>query len=346
MKERITPIKIAGIINRRLEQLMPIFAPLGVALGFLLPFVFMRLRPAVSWLFGIITFSGALKLRTREFGVTIRKPLPILLFFISSHIIMPLAAILFANLFFRDSPDTIAGYLLLYCGPVAVSAFVWTGIYRGDGALCLTVVLLDALLTPLVMPGTLSLLIGAKTAINMSGIAISLVIMVVIPTIVGVTLNEASRAKIPSLICPYLDPVSKLFLILVISANTSTIARQLHFNDPLLWRIAALCIFLSILGFTMIWLVGIAGRQSREKRVSLFFSGGLRNINVAIVIAVDFFPSATILPILISILFQQTIAALVSRLGFKNEGDTHGKTNNKSAGNVLRTLRKGRQQGT
>ena len=320
------PADIANAINLRMEKLLPLITPLGVVMGFFLPRVFIHLQPYVVLIFSLITFSGALKLRIVEFGRTIRSPLPIVLAFVSSHVLMPLLALLFSSVFFSSGTDTVTGFILLYCSPAAVSAFIWAGIYRGDNALSLTLILMDTLLAPLVVPGTISILIGTKIVINMTGIAVSLIFMVVVPTIIGVLINESSRGKIPNLICPYLNPVAKICLFLVIAANTSPIAHQLRISDPMVWKVGALCILLAVTGFILAKTSGIAGRLSREKQISLFFAGGLRNISAVTTIAVTYFPAAAGLPALLGIVFQQTIAALMSKLIIK-KGNNNDKDN-------------------
>jgi predicted Na+-dependent transporter len=303
-----------GAINKRLEQLMPVLTPLGIALGFFLPGVFIHLRPFVPWLFGLMTLSGALNLRVNELGSTIRSPVPILVFFVSTHVIMPLCAMLTASLFFGSSPDTVAGFILLFSGPAAVSSFIWVAMFRGDAALCLTLILLDTLLAPLVLPGTVSLLIGAKVTMDMTGIAFSLILMVVIPTIVGVTLNETSRGKIPNIVCPYLAPVAKICLMLVIAANTAPVGKIIRFDDLVVREVAGLCILLSVGGFLLSKLAAIVVRSNPPKSVALFFAGGLRNISAVTTIAVTFFPEATALPALLGIMFQQTLSAIMGKL--------------------------------
>jgi tagaturonate reductase len=306
--------EIAGTVNRRLEQLMPVLTPAGIALGFLLPGVFIHLRPLVPWLFGVMTIAGALKLRTVEFGSTIRSPLPILLFFVSTHVLAPLLALFAAALFFKTNTDVITGFILLFSGPTAVSGFMWVTMFCGDKALCLTLILLDTLLAPLVVPGTVSVLMGEKIAMDMGGIALSLVMMVVVPTVIGVTLNEASRGKIPALTVPFLNPVSKICLMLVIAANTSPVAPKIQLDNPQTWAVAGLCIVLSISGFILSKLAAAAGRCNAEKSISLFFSGGLRNISAVTTIAVEFFPEAAALPALLGIVFQQSLSAIMGKL--------------------------------
>jgi len=308
------PLSSLQKINNYLDRLIPVTTPLAVFMGLLFPAFFSVLRPYVFLLFGIMTFSGALKLTASELTAAVRNPLPIALFFLSAHIIMPLAALFSSSMIFSDNPDVIAGFILLFAGPTAVSGFIWVMIFKGDKALGLTLILLDTLLAPLAVPATLSVLMGAKVEMDMSGIAVSLLFMVVVPTIIGVGINEFSRGKIPRKICPGLDPFAKVCLIIVIAANSSAIAPIVKFKDPLVWQAAALCIFLTAAGFLLAWLFGFAGKCGGEKKASLIIAGGLRNNSAVMTIAVAFFPEAAVLPTLVSIIFQQIIAAVMGKL--------------------------------
>ena len=88
----------------------------------------------------------------------------------------------------------------------------------------------------------------------------------------------------------------------------------MRFEDPKVWGGAGLCVLLAVLSYIVSKLTGIAGRFSQEKKVTLFFAGGLRNISAVTTIAVQFFAEATVLPALLGIVFQQTIAAIMGRL--------------------------------
>jgi tagaturonate reductase len=283
-------------------------------MGFFLPGIFINLRPWIPLLFGIMTLSGALKLKAREFGVAFKHPLGILLFFVTSHVLMPLAAKIITSLVLNGDPDTVSGFILVYSVPTAVSGFIWVSIFRGDSALGLTLILLDTLLAPLVVPLTMSTLMGSQIRVDMTGISVSLLLMVVLPTIIGVTVNELSRGKIPAAVCPFLNPPSKLCLLLVIAANASPVAPKIQFNNPQVWIVAAVCVFLVAVGFILSKCIGIAGKLNREKQVTLFFSVGLRNISAATTIAIEFFPPAAALPALLGIMFQQSMSAIMGRI--------------------------------
>ncbi|MDR1099430.1 MAG: hypothetical protein LBL28_03005 [Treponema sp.] len=315
------PAEAAGFINEWLERLMPLLTPLGIAAGFLFPGILIRVRPFVPLLFGVMTLSGALRLTLRDFSRTLKNPLGIGLFFLSSHVLMPLLVLLITSLIFQGDPDTIAGYVLLYSVPTAVSGFIWVAMFRGDSALCLTLILLDTLLAPLVVPGTTSLLLGASVALDMGGIAVALIGMVVIPTIIGVGINEISRGKIPNMACPYLNPLAKLSMVTLIAANTSPVASMIHIDDPRVWLTAAVCVVFAVFSYVLSKITAAAGKLSPEKRITLFFSTGLRNISSATTIAIDFFPPAAALPCLLGIVFQQVMAAIMGRLLLGRRGN-------------------------
>ena len=303
-------------IDSFLDRFIPLTTPLAVALGLFLPGVFIIFRPFVILLFAVMTFSGALKLTASQLGNAAKNPILILLFFFTSHVLMPLAALGSSSLIFTNK-EIITGFILLFAGPTAVSGFIWVTIFKGDKALGLTLILLDTILAPLVVPATLFIFAGAKTTMDMSGIAISLIFMVVVPTILGVLLNETSRGKIPSAICPVLNPLAKICLMLVIAANSSAIAHVIKFNDPLVWAVAALCVVLTSLGFLLAKLNRIAAKCEKEKEISLVFAGGLRNNSAVMTIAVTFFPEAAVLPAVLSIVFQQIVTAIMGKLIIK-----------------------------
>ena len=308
------PVRIADRINRILEKAMPLLTPLGVAMGVLLPLAFSRLRPLVPWLFGTITLAGALKLRARELGGALSTPLPLLFFFVTAHILMPLVVLLLSSLVFRNDPDTVSGYVLLYSVPVAVTSFIWVSIFRGDLALTLALILMDTILAPVVAPGTVRLLLGTSVKLDMTGMAVSLLCMVAIPTILGVVLNEISRGKIPALISPWLTPFSKVCMVMVIAANSSAVASQVRPDNPRIWVIMAVCILFSGMGFICGKFTSLAGKLKKEKQISLFFASGLRNTSAAMTLGTQFFPASAALPAVLGIMFQQTIAAIMGRI--------------------------------
>ncbi|MHC6202022.1 bile acid:sodium symporter family protein [Breznakiellaceae bacterium SP9] len=308
------PVQTALRLNKKLELFLPLLIPIGAALGIIFPGVFIRLRPIAFWLFGFMTLTGALNLRVREFVNTVKNPLPLLLFFASARVVMPALVVFLVPLVFPSNADVLAGFVLLNSVPTAVTGLIWTSMFHGDRALSLSIILFDALLSPLVVSGSVSLLLNTKVVLDISGIVSSLVFMVVLPSIIGVSVNELSRTAIPRAVNPYLAPFSKFCVVCVVAANSAAVAPFIRFDKPELWVIMISCTTFSILGFCLAKLLGLLSRQIRETQVTLFFAIGLRNTSAAMTIAIDFFPPNAAMPAVLGIIFQQSLSALMARI--------------------------------
>jgi len=312
-----TTLETARRVNRRIDRFMPLMAPLSVALGLLFPRTFAALRPGIPWIFGAITLSGSLNLRLRDLRQVAAHPLPVFLFFLLAHGAAPLAAFALSGLLFPGQSDTVSGYVLLFATPTAVSSLIWVSIYRGNQALSLSLIMLDSLAAPLVFPGTVALLLGAQVAFDTGGMIRSLLFMVVLPTILGVAVNEASRQKLPPRIVPYMQPFSKLGFVAVISANIAAAAPRIRLRDPALLLIVAFGVTFTALVFALAKGAGVLGRLPREARVSVLYACGMRNISAAATLAIDFFPPAAAVPAMVGILFQQILAAFAGKFLLK-----------------------------
>ena len=308
-------------VNRFLDRVFPVLLSLGVVLGVAFPWVFIEIRPLVPWLFGTVTLAGALKLRVRELGAAVSSPLPIILFFFMARVFMPSVIFLLSSLIFRGEPDIIAGYVVLYSVPAAVTAFIWVSIFKGDPALALTLIMLDTLLSPIVVPGTVRLFLGGEVNLDMTGMAISLILMIVIPTIAGVTFNELSRGKIPALVTPYLTPLTRLIMLLVLGANAAAVAPQIRLDNPRLWLIIAACIGFIALSFTCARIVTLAGKFDRKKQISFLFTTSLRNSVAGMTLAIQHFPELAALPAVMGVVLQQNTAAIMGRIFFGKIGN-------------------------
>lgn len=300
-------------LNTLLERLMPFLPPIGVALGFLFSDSLITLKPAVPWLFALMTLSGALKLRARELGVAIFRPLPVVAFLLGSHVIMPLLALGIATLALPGKTDLISGFVLLFSTPTAVSGFIWVSMFYGDNALSLAIILLDSLIAPFVVPFTVSVLLGTSVSVDGAGMTASLFAMVVAPTVLGVALNESSRGRIPAKVGPYIGPFSKFCLLFVFAGNAAAVAPQVDLLSPTVLIVSALCILLAVIGFTLGRAFGFLPGLDLAARRSLTFNIGFRNTNAAATIAIAYFPEAAALPATLGVIFQQSLAAIMGR---------------------------------
>ena len=106
--------------------------------------------------------------------------------------------------------------------------------------------------------------------------------------------------------------VVKFGIVVVILASSTRIAPIVRTLDPMLLVITGVMFLISLTGYGFGWLAARLTGQGREVTVAMIYGSGMRNINAGAVIAAAFFPAATMFPVIISTLFQQVTAALIS----------------------------------
>ncbi len=63
-------------------------------------------------------------------------------------------------------PTSITGLVLGMVIPTGVTSFIWVSIYKGNSALTLAIILIDSLLSPFIVPYSLSLFVGQKVEMD------------------------------------------------------------------------------------------------------------------------------------------------------------------------------------
>ncbi|MDQ0194475.1 bile acid:sodium symporter family protein [Paenibacillus wynnii] len=297
-------------LNRRLEKAMPLITPVSVLIGVLLGSYLSGYAYLSTWIFAFITFSGSISSNVRDFFTVIRRPVPLILTMLILHVLIPLLALVFGHVFFTGDDFTITGLVLAVAIPTGISSFIWVSIYKGNTVLTLAIILVDTLLSPLIVPLTLSLLVGANVEMDSGAIMKSLFVMVVLPSILGMLLNEWTRGQIKVKWGPRLSPFSKLGMGVVVAINGSVVAPYLRSFDSRLLLISAVILTLACSGYATGFLTAKLLRWDQDIVVAMTFNGGMRNISAGAVLAVSYFPAPVAVPVVLGMLFQQLTASL------------------------------------
>ena len=306
-------------INQYIKNHMWFIAPAAIVTGIILGDNLSPYRYLAIYIFSFLTFTGSIEMRLTDFKRIVKKPLPIFVFILYSHIILPVLGFLLSSIFFKNNKDIILGYILLLSGPVAIVSFIWSDIYNGDGALSLSMIIVDTLVTPILMPIMAKILIGDSIKINIGGMMVSLCFMVVIPLILGLSINEFSKGKAKENVALYLQPFGKLALFIALSltiSKTSKTILSLHFEDTyiLLFNISLTAIAFVLGYYNQFKMI------DEKERISVACGVGLRNNTVTLIIATTYYSSVTAIPIIAGLLFQQFLAST-----FCKELFSHGK---------------------
>lgn len=299
-------------LNSWTSKFMPILTPLSLVIGVLFQQVGEQLLFLVAWLFAFMTFASSLRMNFEDAKSVRKHPLPILLSIAFLHIIMPIWAYFLSKVIFDDHLLTI-GFIISVAVPTGVTSVIWVNITRGNLPLCLSIILIDTLLAPLLLPVVLKVAVGTTIHINSFSLIIDLLWMIVLPTILGIILNELTKGKITQTLAPKLAPFAKLSLFGVIAINSSAIAPFLSHITWELLAIILLVLFIASSGYAIALVLGRLLWKDDSVVTTFVFTGGMRNIAVGVIIATTYFPAKVAMPVLAGMLFQQVLASLYSK---------------------------------
>ncbi|KWX76154.1 hypothetical protein AMQ84_15780 [Paenibacillus riograndensis] len=301
-------------VNRTLNRMMPLITPLSVLTGVLCGSALSSYTYLSPWLFAFMTFAGSISLGFKDFVNVLKKPLPLFACLFILHIAMPLVALGIGNVLYLADEFTITGLVLAAVIPTGVSSFIWVSIYKGNTALTLSIILIDTLLAPFVVPGVLSLLIGTSVELDTGAMMSSLFWMIVVPSLLGMVLNEWTKGAVAPVWSPRLNPFSKLFMAAVIMINGSVISPYLADISLHLVGLAFVIVLLASTGYALCFLTARVFRWNEADEVALIFNGGMRNISAGAVLAVSYFPAPVAVPVVLGMVFQQLLASLAGFL--------------------------------
>lgn len=305
------------LLNIFIQKWMPVLTPLSLVIGVLLEKIGTHLLFLVPILFAIMTFISSLNLKFRDIKVFKQYPKTILFIIAFLHILMPLWAFLLAELIFDDRLLTI-GFLISVAVPTGVTSVIWVTISKGNLPLSLAIILIDTLLAPILMPLILHLVVGESIALNTPALIFDLIWMIVLPSLLGIIVNEWTKGKLFEQYGKPFSLISKLCLFGIIMINSSAIAPYVKTINLELAKVIAVVLFLAVSGYVISLVLGRLFWKSEADQATFVFNGGMRNIAVGVVIATTYFPSKVAMPVVFGMLFQQVLASVFYKIIRKN----------------------------
>ena len=283
----------------------------SLILGLMFPGFFAELRSGVNALLAVTMFSMALSCTFRDFGQVARlwKRLVFILFI--SYGIIPLFALSLGKIMLPGEPSLAAGLVLISLLPVAVTSAFWTETNDGSLPVTLSIITMTTLLSGLIIPLLMHLYVGTIVQFDSRALIAGLVRNVLVPVIIGLAVNQY-LPKPTQAMKPFLDVGVKACLFLVIAINAAVIFPYLEqMGKVLIGVILAIIIHMFtcyIVGYCTSRLV-FPNRP--DIQVSILYTSAMRNNSAGIAIALAYFSPFVAVPVILSILFQQPMAAVV-----------------------------------
>ena len=240
------------------------------------------LKQLIVPLLMIIMFGMGTTMSLSDFGGVIKMPKGVLVGVICQFTIMPIIGFGLASAT-GFPPAIAAGIILVGCSPSGLASNVMAYISGSNVALSITLTAVSTLMAPLMTPFLMKTLADELVPIDFLGMLWSIVKIVILPIILGLTFNRIAHGRFP-----WLDkamPVVSMTGIAVIIAIITAAGR-----DSLLTIGLALILVVLVhnsagylLGYWLGRLVGLDAKSAR----TIAFEVGMQNSGLASGIALE-----------------------------------------------------------
>ncbi|MGG4143545.1 bile acid:sodium symporter family protein [Paenibacillus algorifonticola] len=288
---------------------MFVIIPLSLIAGFIFAGTLSSMVAAVPYLFAYVTLTMALGCGVKELGAVMKRPGVLAWTFLLAHVLCPIIAYGLGTLLFGASSPYVVGLVLFTIIPLGVSTVLWVGMSGGSVPLMLAMVVIDSALCPFVVPAGLHLFFQTAVEIKSAPLMLDLLLIIVLPTLLGVLLHQLSRGRLQEQVKPVAAPLSKLCFVAVVALNAAAIAPYTEQLKGDLFKLLPLVVLLVSLCYA-VGFIGTMRAASKEVQITVSFATGMRNISLGMVLALGYFSPLAAVPVVLSIMVQQPLATL------------------------------------
>ena len=191
---------------------------------------------------------------------------------------------------------------------------MWISMFGGNGPLALTIILTSSVISPVTIPLTLKLLLGATVSIDVPSMMQDMAFMIAIPAVLGIVINELTRGWGHEKLSPALSPACKFMMMGVIASNSTAMSEYVLRMNAMRLEVALFILTFAISGFIVGFLIARALHLPYSETTTMCFTCGMRNISSGAVIATQYFPGEVVFPVMCGTLFQQVLASFIGHL--------------------------------
>lgn len=221
-----------------------------------------------------------------------------------SYLVLPFGGIRVADALL--SGDALIGMAIMLAAPTtAGSAIIWTRLAGGDSELAALASISSLGVAPLLTPAVLSALLGRGIAVPAGTMVVDLLVIVV----GGIALLIAVPDRLVSE--PLVDRGSGVAILLLIYSSIASV--DVGAIDPASFGAVALFVLLLLGGgFVIVRATGSAAGLDRSTYLPLFFTGGLKNLGIALLIAFTYRSAMVVVVIVTYYVLQQLVGAVIA----------------------------------
>lgn len=313
--------KIFTFPSRNLVVVIPLTLLLGFVVGLKFNTAFLKDYLLIATFFMIYPTMIGFKVK-EAFDLSHGRVLLVSL--VINFVLIPALAYGIGMIFLREDVPMLAGLVLASLLPTSGMTISWTMLNKGNVPAAVKITAISLIAGSLLTPWYLYFLVGKMIPVNVVQTFQTIAVVVFLPLVAGVIthrflLRRYTPQEFNEKVKPLLPAFSVWAMLLLIFASMSMRARVLLKNPNLLLQALVVLVLFYLLNFALSTLIGRTFFD-RGNAVTLVYSTVMRNLSIALGLAVTTFgPNAALLITLAFILQVQGAAwygRVADRLGF------------------------------
>jgi predicted Na+-dependent transporter len=291
---------IRNLIERYRNVLLVVGA---VGLGVFVPAFGSSLEPFVTPLVIFLVYSSLRGLRLGEIETASYAGLVVLSLCIS-YVVLPIGGIQLAE-FVLDGGAVVGFAIALSVPTTAGSAIIWTRFARGDVQLATTTSLVSLLVAPVVTPLVLTRLLESQATVPVVSVLTDLAIIVGGGVVLSVVVPSAAVSP------RTIDGGATLAILLLIYTSVAGVEVTAVTGRNVL-SVVGLSALLVVFGLGVSLLCKRGFGLSRTQTLPLFFTSSLKNLGIALLVALAYTDPLVVFSIITYYVVQQLSGAVLA----------------------------------
>ncbi|KML07651.1 bile acid:sodium symporter family protein [Rossellomorea marisflavi] len=284
-------MKILETISKAAGKYFAFWVILVAVVAYFIPAPFLPLGGYITILLGVVMFGMGLTLKPVDFQLVVKKPLPVIVGILAQFLIMPLGALLIANLL-GLSDQLAAGLVLLGSVPGGTASNVMVYLARGNLALSVAMTSLSTLIAPIATPLILLGLAGQWMPVDPVAMFLSIFQVIIVPITLGIIVQKL----LPALVEKSLDIIPLISVLAIMTIVTAVVSA----NAPSI-RTSGTIIFVAVmlhnlLGLTLGYVAAIIMKLKEGDRRAISIEVGMQNSGLGVALATAHFGPLAALP--------------------------------------------------
>lgn len=301
-----------GKVLLLVEDNILVLVVITAVVGMVIPSIGIAIEPAISPLLAVLMLVISFTFDAHQVRRVLSRPAYQAWAMFLVYVPMSLAGLITGRLFF-GSGNLFAGQALVGMLPTDVSAPLLVLLARGNVALAAVLNAINTVLAPFIIPMLFVLLTGLELQVSVARVVIELVLIVIVPTAIGVWLRTRFPLAIGRYDATYPSLGSIVYLVLLL-AVVGPNAEAIVGYGWLAVVIALAALSLNLIGYA----VGSVARiftHSHDDLVAFLFTVSKKEFSIAAAfVAASGLPSEVAIPAAFFAVIQMITSPIAARL--------------------------------